>query len=211
MQLSAQPSSKAISTTVADRRDPTLPAILEFQSPSTAIVNAPMPRAARGISLTIGSMVLASLAALSVIEVDKVVTTTGKVVSRSPTIVVQPLDTAIVRSIEVREGEIVRAGQILARLDPTFAAADLGALATQVSLLQAQVTRMQAEVDGKPRPEPVLAGGDLRAAYLGVQFPSRELSAKGRQPFRDPRPRPIGHGQLPRPAGVREATGSDAA
>jgi len=150
MQLSAQPSSKAISTTVADRRDPTLPAILEFQSPSTAIVNAPMPRAARGISLTIGSMVLASLAALSVIEVDKVVTTTGKVVSRSPTIVVQPLDTAIVRSIEVREGEIVRAGQILARLDPTFAAADLGALATQVSLLQAQVTRMQAEVDGKP-------------------------------------------------------------
>jgi hemolysin D len=150
MQLSAQPSSKAISTTVADRRDPTLPAILEFQSPSTAIVNAPMPRAARGISLTIGSMVLASLAALGVIEVDKVVTTTGKVVSRAPTIVVQPLDTAIVRSIEVREGEIVRAGQILARLDPTFAAADLGALATQVSLLQAQVTRMQAEVDGKP-------------------------------------------------------------
>ena len=39
--------------------------------------------------------------------------------------VVQPLETSIVRSIDVHEGEQVHAGQLLARLDPTFAAADL--------------------------------------------------------------------------------------
>ena len=149
MQPSAPPSSRAISTTVADRLDPTLPAILEFQSPSTAIVNAPMPRAARAISLIIGSLAIVCLLALGFIPVDRVVTATGKVIPRAPILVVQPLDAAIVRSIEVREGEAVRAGQILARLDPTFAAADLGALASQVSILQAQVTRMQAEVDNK--------------------------------------------------------------
>src|SRR5271154_6162659 len=96
-----QISSTAISTAVADRADPTLPVILEYQSPSTAIVNAPVPRVARGISWTVGSMVLLCFAAMSIIKVDKVVTAQGKVIPRAATIVIQPLETSIVRSIEV--------------------------------------------------------------------------------------------------------------
>ncbi|MDR3538442.1 MAG: HlyD family type I secretion periplasmic adaptor subunit [Acetobacteraceae bacterium] len=150
MQLSPRPSPKAISTAVAERHDPALPVILEFQSPSSAILNTPIPPIARRISWIIGSMVLAAMAATGMIKVDQVVTAPGRVVSRSATLVVQPLETAIVRSIDVTEGETVHAGQVLARLDPTFAAADLGAMAAQVSTLQAQVSRMQAEVDNKP-------------------------------------------------------------
>ena len=45
---------------------------------------------------------------------------------------------------------MVHAGQILARLDPTFATADMGALVAQVSTLQAQVSRMQAEMENRP-------------------------------------------------------------
>jgi HlyD family secretion protein len=133
-----------------DRIDPTLPVILEYQSPSTAIVNMPMPRFARGFTLTLTSMLAAMLVLASVIEVDRVVTAAGVVVSRSPTIVIQPLDTAIVRSIEVNPGDVVHAGQVLARLDPTFATADMGALVAQVSTLQAQVSRMQAEIENRP-------------------------------------------------------------
>jgi len=44
----------------------------------------------------------------------------------------------------------VHAGDLLARLDPTFAAADLGALTSQVSSLEAEVARLRAEADGKP-------------------------------------------------------------
>ena len=44
----------------------------------------------------------------------------------------------------------MHAGQILARLDPTFATADMGALTAQVSALQAQVSRMQAEMENRP-------------------------------------------------------------
>jgi hemolysin D len=145
-----QTSSTAISTTVADRGDPTLPVILEYQSPSTAIVNAPIPRIARGVSWTVGTMVLACFAAMAIIKVDKVVTAQGKVIARSATMVVQPLETSIVRSIDVREGETVHAGQLLARLDPTFAAADLEALKSQVAAYSAQVARMQAEADNRP-------------------------------------------------------------
>src|SRR5476651_1656222 len=148
MPRSPQTSSTAISTAVAERGDPTLPVILEYQSPSTAIVNAPVPRVARGVSWVVGSMVLACFAAMAIIKVDKVVTAQGKVVARAATIVVQPLETAIVRSIEVREGQTVRAGQILARLDPTFAAADLESLKAQVAAYSAQVARLQAEIDG---------------------------------------------------------------
>src|SRR5262249_48996013 len=116
----------------AGRKDPTLPAILEFQWPSTAIVNAPIPRSARGISWMITAMVATLIAASALIPIDQVVTARGIVVSRAPTILVQPLDTAIVRSIEVHEGQRVRAGDVLARLDPTFAPADFAALAATV-------------------------------------------------------------------------------
>jgi hemolysin D len=150
MQLLPRPSSKAISTAAEDRMDPTLPVILEYQSPSTAIINMPMPRLARGFTLTLSSMIAVLCVLTGVIEVDRVVTAPGIVVARASTIVVQPLDTAIVRSIEVDPGDVVHAGQVLARLDPTFATADLGALVAQVSTLQAQVSRMQAEIENRP-------------------------------------------------------------
>src|SRR5260370_13751514 len=130
--------------------DPTLPAILEFQGRSTAIVNAPIPRSARGMTWMVASMVAAMIATMGLIPVDQVVTVRGIAVSKAPTILVQPLETAIVRSIEVHEGQQVQAGEVLARLDPTFAAADLGALTAQVASLEAEVARLQAEAQGKP-------------------------------------------------------------
>lgn len=152
MPLPPQPSSRATSRAlaIADRSDPTLPAILEFQSPSTAVVNAPIPLGARRVTWIITSMFVLMVIAMGVIHVDQVVTAQGIVISKNSNIVVQPLETAIVRSIDVHSGEQVHAGQILARLDPTFAAADLGASVAQVNSLQAQVARMQAEVDNKP-------------------------------------------------------------
>jgi HlyD family secretion protein len=129
--------------------DPVLPAILEFQWPSTAIVNAPIPRSASAIAWVISSMVLVLAVLMGVIPVDQVVTARGVVVSQSPTILVQPLETAIVRSIDVRDGQLVRSGEILAHLDPTFAAADASALSVQVAALGATVARLQAEATGQ--------------------------------------------------------------
>lgn len=133
----------------AKASDPTAPAILEFQWPSTAVANAPVPRVARSIVWVIFSLVVALITLAALIPVDQVVTTRGLVVAQSPNIVVQPLETAIVRSIEVREGQHVKAGQVLARLDATFASADLTALAAQVTTLEAEVARLKAEADGR--------------------------------------------------------------
>lgn len=95
-------------------------------------------------------MVAILIAASALIPIDQVVTARGIVVSQSPTILIQPLDTSIVRSIDVREGQRVRAGDVLARLDPTFATADFAALASTVTGLEAAVARLKAESAGQP-------------------------------------------------------------
>ena len=83
-----RPSSKAISTVLEEPGDPTLPVILEFQMPSTAITSAPVPPSARHMVWVVGSMLAAILVALGTIHVDRVVTAQGRVVSQSATIVV---------------------------------------------------------------------------------------------------------------------------
>lgn len=148
----SRPPSTAVTVVPQRASEPDLPhpVVLEFMWPSTAIVNAPIPRSARGTTWVIASMVLALTVAMGIIPVDQVVTAPGVIVAQSPTILVQPLETAIVRSIDVREGQTVHAGDLLAHLDSTFAAADLGALTSQVATLKAEVARLQAEVQGKP-------------------------------------------------------------
>jgi hemolysin D len=128
----------------------TQPVVLEFLSPSAAIAATPISGAAHGIVWVVGSLFASCAAALGLIQIDRTVSAGGRVVSEAATIVVQPLETAIVRSIAVREGQRVRSGEVLARLDPTFASADAGALQAQVSGLEAEVTRMRAEVEEQP-------------------------------------------------------------
>jgi len=125
-------------------------ALLEFESPTAALVEAPIKPAARSMLWTVVSAILASMAVSALFPIDMVVTGAGRVVSLQATNVVQPLETAIVRAINVREGQTVRAGEVLARLDPTFSAADVSALQTQVKSFQAEVDRLTAEASGTP-------------------------------------------------------------
>lgn len=165
------PRSPAATSLVFRGDELTPPEVLEFQSPSAAIVAAPVPRAARGTILAIAGMFGACMAALGLISIDRVVTAQGKVLSKSPTVVVQPLETSIVRSIDIAEGQSVRAGDVLARLDPTFAAADVGALASQVSVLEAEVLRLRAESEGRPF---TYAGADPNLSLQAAIFAQRQ-------------------------------------
>ncbi len=124
-------------------------ALLEFQSPTLGLSHVPVHAGARSTTWVVCSLVVACFAAMALIPIDKVVSAHGRVVSEAPTVVVQPLDTAIVRSIDVREGQVVHRGQLLAKLDPTFAAADEQALTAQVASLGAAVARLRAEATGQ--------------------------------------------------------------
>ena len=127
------------------RDDAPLPMLLDFHSPTNALTVEPVLHLARPVTWTVATLVAACLTAAALIPIDKVVTAQGRTIALSATSVVQPLETAIIRSIDVHEGDRVTKGQILARLDPTFATADVGALKAQVVSLQAEVDRLGAE------------------------------------------------------------------
>jgi hemolysin D len=173
-------SATKLLTVVRRRSEPAdlaLPVVMEFQSPSAVIVHAEAPPLARGIIWIVAGLIFTSLAAMGMIAVDQVISVRGVVISQSSTMLVQPLETAIVRSIEVREGQEVKAGQLLARLDPTFSGADLAALTDQASSSEAEAARLEAEVEGKPFN---YAGTDSRwALQVGIyNHRKAELEAK---------------------------------
>lgn len=125
-------------------------ALLEFQSPTIALVSKPIPTFASYATYLMASMLLVFMIIAGTVPIDRVVTASGKVVPMSSNILVQPLETAIVRSIDVKIGQTVHAGDRLAQLDPTFAGADLSSLEQQTTSLQAEVARLTAETQGTP-------------------------------------------------------------
>ena len=59
-------------------------------------------------------------------RIDRVVSSVGgKIVPVDQISVLQALDPSIIKTIDVREGDQVQAGQLLATLDSTFTAADV--------------------------------------------------------------------------------------
>ncbi len=144
MSLTLGPGTAVPASRKDDERAPML---LDFHSPTTALTVEPVLPLARPVIWTVATLVAACFAAAALIPVDKVVTAQGRIIALNATSVVQPLETAIIRSIDVHEGDRVTKGQVLARLDPTFATADLGALQSQVASLQAEVARLTAEAN----------------------------------------------------------------
>jgi hemolysin D len=125
-------------------------AVLEFQSPTAALIATPVPRSAKSVTLWVGVGVIAVGIAACVIKTDKVVTGEGSLMSSDPTVQLQPLETSVVHSILVHAGERVTKGQMLAELDPTFSSADMEADQDQVNNYSAQIDRLKAQLAGHP-------------------------------------------------------------
>jgi hemolysin D len=120
-----------------------------FETEVGDIRDADEPRWVHSTVLSLAAFLALTIGGLCVARVDRVVSSSaGKIVSVEPATIFQALDASIVRSIEVREGQIVEAGQVLATLDPTFAAADVQQLRKQIKSLDAEIARAQAELQG---------------------------------------------------------------
>ena len=84
------------------------------------------------------------------VKVDIVIVGSGKLSSDEPPIVVQPMQLSMIRQINVKVGDVVHKGEVLAKLDPTFTQADQASLATQQASMTSEMARIQAELDNKP-------------------------------------------------------------
>jgi HlyD family type I secretion membrane fusion protein len=83
----------------------------------------------------------------AVAKLDSAVTAPGIVAVKNSRKSVQHLEGGIVSEILVHEGQDVRAGQVLFRMDPTQARASLELLTNQLDDLEAQEARLVAERD----------------------------------------------------------------
>ena len=129
-----------------------------FQGETTEILEAPEPFGVRSMVYVLGAFLVCLIVLSLVTRLDRVVTSVGgRIVTTQPTVVVQALDPSIIKTIQVREGERVKAGDVLATLDPTFASADVDALKLQIASLNAQIDRCEAELGGRPYDPPASA------------------------------------------------------
>lgn len=157
-----EPANKPPVTAASGRKaaDPTE---IEFLPDADEIERRPLPGYARITIHALGAMVVCFVVWAALAEIDEVVVATGRLATPSPNIVVQPLETAIIRSIAVRAGQVVRKGEVLATLDPTDADADQAQLRIKFDSLDTQVRRLDAELAGAARgPDGATASADSR-------------------------------------------------
>ena len=147
---------------------------------SADLLELPSPRvSALMLSLVGGIAAFIVWAALA--SITEVTSGRGRVIPASKIQVVQNLEGGIVRAILVREGEMVREGDVLLRIDPTLAGSSLGEAREKILGLTALVARLEAEVEDRPLtfPQTVLDARPDLAQHQRDHFEARrrELEA----------------------------------
>jgi len=112
-----------------------------------------------GITLVLaGGLTWASLA-----EIDQVTRSEARVIASSRTQVIQSPDGGVIAELLVREGDVVKPGQVLARLDATKMQAAFQEFNAKSAALRAQVSRLRAEMFAT---EPKF-DADLKSQFAG--------------------------------------------
>lgn len=121
-----------------------------FESETAAVFVRTSPSRQHIILYVLVGIIALSILLSAVVKLDRVVTSVGRIVTTAGEMYVSPFDTGIVKQINVRVGDVVKKGQVLATLDPTFTHADLLQLQQKLASDEAAVARLTAELAGKP-------------------------------------------------------------
>jgi hemolysin D len=121
-----------------------------FKPDAAAIEEAPVPLSAHAALFVVAALLLTAIIWAVIGTVDRIVVAPGKIATRTPMLVMQPFTTSRVVEIAVKAGDHVVKGQVLARFDPAFAAADVSSLQQKVDSLTAQGQRLEAQLRGLP-------------------------------------------------------------
>jgi len=162
--------------------------VIEYLPDADEIERSPVPRAAR---LTLHVLLLSFVTFgvwANFSQLDQVVVAQGRLVNPLPNVVVQPLETAVVQTINVRAGQIVRKGDSLARLDATFVQADETQLRQRLDSLDTQIRGFEQELSGRVSAAVVADNADSRlqanllserrANYRAQQLKMQEMAAR---------------------------------
>jgi hemolysin D len=164
---------------------------LAFLPAALEIVETPPSPIGRAIGITVIALFCFALTWATFGTVDIVATASGKIVPTGGTKIVQPFETGVVRVIHVRDGQTVRAGDVLIELDPTMTEAERDHLRNDVVSATLDVARLRALLadqvdpleDFRPPEGASAAQIEMTRQYLISQFGEQQskLAALDRQ------------------------------
>lgn len=151
-----------------------LPAALE-------IVETPPSPVGRAVVWTIVAVFCAALAWASLGTVDIVAIALGKIIPSGRTKTIQSFETGVVRAIAVRDGQAVKAGDVLIELDPTITGAELGRFRNDLLSVRLDAARLAAalskgdpQADYRPPPEAPASMADMHRRLLLSQIAEQQ-------------------------------------
>lgn len=144
------------------------------------INDLPSPKRARWSLYGMGAGIMLLLGWAAVAEIDQVTRAPATIIAAARTQLVQSPESGVVTRLHVKEGDTVKAGQLLVTLEKERAAAAVSDSSAKVAALRITLTRLQAEVYGKP-----LKFDQALLAYPDYVRNQTELYTKRKRAFED--------------------------
>lgn len=116
----------------------------QFLPAALALQDTPVHPAPRITMWLLISFALIAFVWAMIGKIDIVATATGKIIPNDRTKVIQPLESAVIKSIYVRDGQAVKQGDLLIELDATSAQADTDRLTNDWLAARYEALRAQA-------------------------------------------------------------------
>ena len=123
---------------------------LDFSPPLLRLQDAPPNPLGRKVLWLLLSLLGALLVWALIGKLDVVAVAEGKLVPESYLQIVQPAESGIVKDILVKEGQGVKAGQVLIRMDSLITEADAKAIEAEYQRKRLSLRRIEAELSGDP-------------------------------------------------------------
>jgi hemolysin D len=123
---------------------------VDFQPALLQVQSRPPAPLGRGVLYVLLGLVAAALGWAAAAKLDIVAVAEGKLVPAGYLKIVQPSEQGVIKEIFVREGELVREGQVLMRMDTALLAADGRALNTEYHTKRLALRRIEAQLASKP-------------------------------------------------------------
>src|SRR5690242_19130539 len=125
---------------------------LAFLPAALEIVETPASPLGRVVGLIVVVLFSSALAWACIGEVDIIASAHGKIIPSGRTKVIQPFETGVVRAIHVRDGQSVKAGDVLIELDPTMTDAERDHMKSDLVSAGLEVARLRAILSGSVDP-----------------------------------------------------------
>lgn len=121
-----------------------------WHDPLQLIQNNPPSHTGRIVLWAVAVLVFILILWATLGKLDIIATSEGKLVPQTLVKIVQPAESGVVKEILVNEGDTVKAGQVIARLDTTLANADKTGITNDLETHKMQVRRIEAELKDLP-------------------------------------------------------------